>query len=417
MTRHLITATLVLSVACSPSREPVAAGTQPAQASPLPTGTLDELLAPIALYPDSLLAQMLMSATDAPKITELDKWLKANKSLKGTPLQDAAVKAGFEPSFVALALFPQVVAKMADQIAWTKLLGQAFTSDRAAVFASIQKLRLQAKSVGTLKSSPQQAVETKTTSSGQQVIVIEPANPQIVYVPQYNTQVVYTQAPTQVVVIEEDHDSSDAVAAGLIGFTAGIVIGATMDNNYYYGPYGFHGGGYMYNDAWDDYYDHREDAREDWMDHREDIVEERGDRAENRSEQRTERVGTAQEQRTERAGTTQEQRTDRQEARQENPRAQTQRATPTERASTPTERASTQSATPQSQLSNRTGSAEARGYGDGSRSQAAQPTQRSGSSSDAFSGYSSGQSQRSSSARGQASRGSSRGGGGGGRRR
>ena len=260
------------------------------------------------------------------------------------------------------------------------------------MFASIQKLRAQAKKVGTLKSSPQQEVETKTTSAGQEVIVIEPTNPQIVYVPQYNTEVVYTQAPTTVVVVEEDDDADEAIAAGLIGFTAGIVIGAAIDNNYYYGPYGFHGGGYMYNDAWDDYYDHREDAREDWQDHREDLVEERGDRAENRSEQRTER-----------AGTTQEQRTDRQQTRQENrPESQTQRTTPTERAST-------QSATSQAQRSSRTGSAEARGYGDGSRSQAAKPTQRSGGS-DAFSGYSSGKSQRSSSARGQQSRGSSRGG-------
>jgi hypothetical protein len=298
-------------------------------------------------------------------------------------------------------LFPQVVAKMADQIAWTRVLGQAFTSDRTAVFASIQKLRQQAKNVGTLKSSPQQEVETKTTSSGQEVIVIEPTNPQIVYVPQYNTEVVYTQAPTTVVVVEEDDDADEAIAAGLIGFTAGIVIGAAIDNDYYYGPYGFHGGGYMYNDAWDDYYDHREDAREDWMDHREDIVEERGDRAENRSEQRTDRAGTAQ-----------EQRTDRQQTRQENPQAQ--RTAPTERATTQstTPRATTQSATPRSETSSRAGSAEARGYGEGSRSQAAKPTQRSGSSSDAFSGYSSGKSQRSSSARGQQSRGSSRSGGG-----
>ena len=219
---------------------------------------------------------------------------------------------------MAFTLFPQVVAKMADQIAWTRVLGQAFTSDKSAVFASIQKLRLQAKNVGTLKSSPQQEVETKTTSAGQEVIVIEPTNPQIVYVPQYNTEVVYTQAPTSVVVIEEDDDADEAIAAGLIGFTAGIVIGASMDNNYYYGPYGFHGGAYMYNDAWDDYYDHREDAREDWQDHREDLGEERGDRAENRSEQRTER-----------AGTTQEQRTDRQQTRQENrPESQAQRTTP-----------------------------------------------------------------------------------------
>ena len=137
-----------------------------------------------------------MSATDAAKITELDKWMKANAALKGTALQDAAVKAGFDASFVALTLFPQVVTKMADQIAWTRVLGQAFTSDKSAVFASIQKLRMQAQKVGTLKSSPQQEVETKTTSAGETVIVIEPTNPQVVYVPQYNTEVVYTQAPT-----------------------------------------------------------------------------------------------------------------------------------------------------------------------------------------------------------------------------
>jgi hypothetical protein len=346
---------------------------------------------------------MLMSATDPAKITELDKWLKANDALKGTALkgtalQDAAVKAGFDASFVALTLFPQVVAKMADQIAWTRVLGQAFTSDRSAVFDTIQKLRQQAKNVGTLKSSPQQEVETRTTSSGQEVIIIEPANPQVVYVPQYNTEVVYTQAPTTVVVVEEDDDADEAIAAGLIGFTAGIAIGAAMDNNYYYGPYGFYGGGYMYNDAWDDYYDHREDAREDWMDHREDLVEERGDRAENRSEQRTDRLDS-----------TEQQRTDRQQTRQENrPESQTQR---TER-TTPTQRASTQSTTSQTPRADRTGSAEARGYGDGSRSQAAKPTQQRSGSSDAFGGYSNGRSQRSSSARGQQSRGSSRGGGG-----
>src|SRR5436190_11129567 len=182
MTTRLIAATVALFVACGSPWNQIAARAQTAQTAPLPTGTLDQLLAPIALYPDSLLAQMLMSATDPAKITELDKWLKAGQKLKGTALQDAAVLAGFEPSFVALVLFPEVVGKMADQIAWTTVLGQAFTSDRSAVFASIQKLRLQAKNVGSLKSSPQQEVETKTTSTGEQVIVIEPTNPQIVYV-------------------------------------------------------------------------------------------------------------------------------------------------------------------------------------------------------------------------------------------
>ena len=115
--------------------------------------------------------------------------------------------------------------------------------------------------------------------------MIEPANPQVVYVPQYNPQVVYTQPST--VVIKEEDNNGDAVAAGLIGFTAGIAIGAAIDNDYYYGPYGWDGGFHMYNDAWDDWYDHREDAREDWQDHREDIAEERGDRARDAQEQRT----------------------------------------------------------------------------------------------------------------------------------
>jgi hypothetical protein len=421
-TRLIAAATVVLFLACGPPREQ-----NGAKATPLPTGTLDQLLAPIALYPDSLLAQMLMSATDPVKVTELDKWLKDNSKLKGTPLQDAAVKAGFEASFVALTLFPEVVAKMADQIAWTRVLGQAFTSDKSAVFDTIQNLRLKAKNVGTLKSSPQQSIETKKTSAGQDVIVIEPTNPQIIYVPQYNTDVVYTQAPSTVVVVEEDDDADVAVAAGLIGFTAGIAIGAAMDNNYYYGPYGWYGGAYMYNDAWDDYYDHREDAREDWIDHREDLVEERSDRLEDRSEQRTERAGSAQEQRTDRQQTRQENRPESQAQRTERAtQAQAQRtersaqaqAQRTER-STQAQSAATQSATAQAQRPDRQGTSEARGYSDVNRSQPA--AQRSSGSGDPFSGYSNGQSQRSSSARGQQSRNSSRsrggGGGGGGRRR
>ena len=128
MKTRMIAGTLVLFVACSPARDQVTASAQ--TSAQLPTATLDQLLAPIALYPDALLAQILMSAQDPPKVAELDKWLKSNATLKGTPLQDAAVKAGFDASFVALALFPQVVAKMAEQIAWTVVLGQSFTKDK-----------------------------------------------------------------------------------------------------------------------------------------------------------------------------------------------------------------------------------------------------------------------------------------------
>jgi hypothetical protein len=361
---------------------------------------LDTALAPIALYPDSLLAQILMCAQDPGSVAKLDEWLKGNASLKGTKLQDAAVVAGFEPSFVALAVFPQVVASMAEKLQWTTLVGQLFTSDRSAVFASIQKLRAQAHDVGNLKTTSQQTVETKTTPGGEQVIVIEPSNPQVIYVPQYNPTVVYTQPATTTVVVESQ-SNADVVAAGVIGFTAGVVIGAAVNTPYYYGPMGFHGGAYMYNDAWDDYYDHREDAREDYLDHREDLAENRGDRANDAREQRTDRTETRQ-----------DQRTDRTQTRSEN-RPQTQAATQQRRTDA------------QTQAQQRgSGNAEARGF---SGSGEAATAQRSGTTrSDAFSGYSSGQSQRAESQRGTQSRSSSRssggsrsrsGGGGGGRRR
>ena len=259
-----IAATLLLNLAgMPPANEAAALETSPATAD-----ELDRLLAPVALYPDQLLAQMLLCAANPAKVAAFDEWLASHQSATGTALQDAARASGFEPSFVALALFPEVVQTMAGRLDWTTKLGEAFAADRSAVFASIQRLRAKARDAGTLKTTPQQEVETKTTSSGQQVIVIEPANPQVVYVPQYDSQVVYTQPATSstVVIQKEDDDDAEAAVAGLIGFTAGVAIGAAMDNNYYYGPYGWHGGAYMYNDAWDDWYDDREDAREDWYD-------------------------------------------------------------------------------------------------------------------------------------------------------
>jgi hypothetical protein len=376
---------------------------QASSATALTADALDRLLAPIALYPDTLLAQMLMCAGDPAGVKALDQFLKSNSSLKGTELQDAVVRDNFEPQFAAMALFPQVVSSMVTQIESTTRIGQAFAADKTAVFASIQRLRKQAKDAGNLKTTAQQEVETKSTSAGQEVIVIEPANPQVIYVPQYNTQTVYVQQPASTTVVVQDN-SADAAVAGVIGFTAGIAIGAAMNNNYYYGPYGWHGGAYMYNDAWNDYYDHREDAREDWMDHREDLSENRNERLENTSEQRTER----QENRSENRPESQQQRTERQQNRQENrPESQAQRT-------------NSQAASTSSAASRGSGSYESRGYSQG-QSRTATTQQRSGTNSGAFSGYSSGQSTRAASTRGQSSRSSSGGGrsrsGGGGRRR
>ena len=107
---------------------------------------LDKLLAPVALYPDQLLTQMLLCTSNPPKIQELSGWLVRNAELTGTALQNAAEKAGFEPSFVVLALFPQVVNYMADNIAWTQELGKAFATDRKGVLDSIQRLRARGQS-------------------------------------------------------------------------------------------------------------------------------------------------------------------------------------------------------------------------------------------------------------------------------
>jgi hypothetical protein len=358
----------------------------PKAAGPVPTpDALDRLLAPIALYPDHLLAQMLVCAENPGKIGALAEWLAGNPSLKGSELQDAATRSGFEPSFVALVVFPDIVNAMAGNLDATTKISQAFAADRSAVFASIQRLRTKARDAGKLKSTPQQDVETRTTSSGQQVIVIEPANPQVVYVPQYNSQTVYVPSATSSTVVVQEDNTDAAVAAGLIGFTAGVALGAAIDNDYYYGPYGWHGGAYMYNDAWDDWYDAREDARDDWQDHREDLVEDRGERREDLSEERGDR-----------ARQQQEARTDRQQTRQENrPESQAQREQ---------RRTEAQSAASQARTSG--ASQESRGFSGDAQS----TRQRSGTSSDAFSGYSSGRSERAASQRGQKSRSSSRGG-------
>jgi hypothetical protein len=374
---------------------------------------LDKLLAPVALYPDQLLAQMLLCSGNARKVGELSAWLKQSSALKGSELQKAAEQAGFEPSFVALAPFPQVVDFMAGNLTWTSQLGGAFAVDRGAVFDAIQRLRKQSQAAGNLKSTPQQTVKAQTTQGGEQVIVIEPANPQVVYVPQYNPQVVYTQ-PTSTTVIVQKEDDDDEAAAAVIGFAAGIAIGAAIDNNYYYGPYGWRGGAYMYNDAWDDWYDdredaredwydNREDAREDWQDNREDMAGERSERAEDAREQRGERSESTQQQRTERAESAQQQRTERQEARG-TPEAQAQREQARSEAQGRAQEARSTGTTP-ARTSTQSASTEG-----GSRERRTS-AERSGTRSDAFSGYSSGSSTRSASSRGQRSR------SGGGRRR
>ena len=180
----VLTLAVALLSATAPAGEAAMAPLAQGSGSTLDPAYLDKLLAPIALYPDQLLAQMLLCSGNSRKVGELTAWLKQNTSQKGSELQKAAEQAGFEPSFVALIPFPQVIELMAGNLTWTSQVGGAFAVDKSAVFDSIQRLRKQSQAAGNLKTTPQQKVATQTTQGGEQVIVIEPANPQVVYVPQ-----------------------------------------------------------------------------------------------------------------------------------------------------------------------------------------------------------------------------------------
>jgi hypothetical protein len=190
---------------------------------------LDQLLAPVALYPDSLLAQITTASTNAQEILDVDNWLQQNPGLTGTALTDAAQSQGFDPAFIALTNFPQVLDMMAQNIDDYAAIGEAFSADQGAVTASIQRLRAQAYAAGTLQSNSQQQVEVQQAAS-QTIYVIQPANPQVVYVPVYNPTVVYVKPSTSTVVV-----------TSLVTFGAGIAIGALVASNQ---PWGWGGWGW-----------------------------------------------------------------------------------------------------------------------------------------------------------------------------
>ncbi|OUL92306.1 DUF3300 domain-containing protein [Paraburkholderia hospita] len=151
---------------------------------------LDSLTAPIALYPDALLAQVLMAATFPQDVTAAAAWSKANSQYKGDDAVKAVASEPWDPSVQSLVAFPQVLATMASKPDWVTQLGNAFLAQPDDVMDSVQRLRKQAQSAGNLKTSEQQKVIVE-----QSTIQIVPANPQVVYVPTYNPTVVYGAWP------------------------------------------------------------------------------------------------------------------------------------------------------------------------------------------------------------------------------
>jgi hypothetical protein len=154
---------------------------------------LEALVAPIALYPDPVLSQVLMASTYPLEIVHAARWVKANPNVKG----DAAVKAvqneSWDASVKSLVAFPQILEPMNDKLDWTQKLGDAFLAQQKDVFAAVQRLRARAQESGNLQSNEQQNVIVEPPPAGAQtsVVRIEPANPEVIYVPAYNPTVVY----------------------------------------------------------------------------------------------------------------------------------------------------------------------------------------------------------------------------------
>lgn len=210
---------------------------QPTQseAPPIPNDQLDSLVAPIALYPDPLLAQVLAASTYPLELTELQQWLAQNKGLKDQALADAVKKQDWDPSVQAMAPLPDVVKKLTENIKWTTDLGNAFLAQQSGVMDAVQRMRKKAQQAGTLESSEQLKVEN-TTENGKPVVEIAQANPSVVYVPSYNPTVVYG-APAYPYPPIAYPPPGYAAAGAFLSFGVGVAMGAAFG-----GGWGYHAG-------------------------------------------------------------------------------------------------------------------------------------------------------------------------------
>ena len=191
---------------------------------------LDQLLAPIALYPDSLVAQVLMASTYPLDIVAADRWVKANPGLKDKALEDALQQQPWDPSVKSLAVFPQVLAMMSEKLDWTQKLGDAFLAQQQDVLATAQALRAKAVQQGSLKDSKEQKVVTEVENNTT-VIKIEPTNPEVVYVPTYNPTVVYGAWPYPAYPPYYYYPPGYVAGGALLGFTAGVIVGGALWGN------------------------------------------------------------------------------------------------------------------------------------------------------------------------------------------
>lgn len=217
---------------------------------------LEQMVAPIAAYPDSLLSQILMAATYPLEVVQAARWAKANHKLKGDQMQAALDQQSWDPSVKSLVFFPDVLQRMNENLDWTQDLGDAFLAQQSDVMAAVQRLRRKAMEAGNLKTTPQQKVVVQ-----KEIIEVVPADPQVIYVPAYDPTVFYGPTwsyPTYAYPAVMVPPPSYVATASLLSFGAGVAVGAcmfggfnwgggnvyinnTVINHYYHGPYGPYG--------------------------------------------------------------------------------------------------------------------------------------------------------------------------------
>ncbi len=207
-----------------------ATASETAEAPKIPNDQLDSLVAPIALYPDPLLAQTLAASTYPIEVMQLQQWLDKNKELKDQALADAVATQPWDPSVQAMAAFPDVTQRMAENVQWTSDMGNAFLAQQEDVMSAVQRMRAKAESTGALKTGEQQKVESKTVGS-EQVIVIEQADPNTVYVPSYDPTVVYGEPAYPY----PSYSYPGYVAGGALAFGGAMALGAAWGNNWGWG--------------------------------------------------------------------------------------------------------------------------------------------------------------------------------------
>jgi len=221
--RRLLTQALAVSLAFLLVLPQALVAQSEGQEKPFKQEELDQLLAPIALYPDSLLAQIFMASTYPLEVVQAGRWVEQNESLTGDDLTAALEQQNWDPSVKSLVNFPQVLEMMNAKLDWTQKLGDAFLAQQKDVMDTVQNLRNKAEAEGNLKTNQEQKVIVEKET---QTIIIEPSNPQIVYVPTYNPTVVYGRWWYPAYTPYYYYPPGYVAGATLFSFGVGVAVGA-----------------------------------------------------------------------------------------------------------------------------------------------------------------------------------------------